>query len=109
MIIIAVEATDLVFALDSIPAVLAITRDPFIAYTSNIFAVLGLRSLFFALSGMLDRFRLLHYGLGVILAFVAMKMLLSRWVHVNVGYFAGSDCGDFGDLYCGFADRRPTT
>jgi tellurite resistance protein TerC len=64
--------------------VLAITRDPFIAYTSNIFAVLGLRSLFFALSGMLDRFRLLHYGLGVILAFVAMKMLLSRWLHVNV-------------------------
>jgi len=85
MIVIAVEATDLVFALDSIPAVLAITRDPFIAYTSNIFAVIGLRSLFFALSGMLDRFRLLHYGLGVILAFVAMKMLLSRWVHVNVG------------------------
>ncbi len=85
MIVIAVEATDLVFALDSIPAVLAITRDPFIAYTSNIFAVLGLRSLFFALSGMLDRFRLLHYGLGVILGFVAMKMLLSRWVHVQVG------------------------
>jgi len=85
MIVVAVEATDLVFALDSIPAVLAITRDPFIAYTSNIFAVLGLRSLFFALSGMLDRFRLLHYGLGVILAFVAAKMLLSRWVHVNVG------------------------
>lgn len=85
LIILAVEATDLVFALDSIPAVLAITRDPFIAYTSNIFAVLGLRSLFFALSGMLDRFRLLHYGLGVILAFVAAKMLLSRWVHVNVG------------------------
>jgi len=84
LIILAVEATDLVFALDSIPAVLAITRDPFIAYTSNIFAVLGLRSLFFALSGMLDRFRLLHYGLGVILAFVAMKMLLSRWLHVNV-------------------------
>ena len=85
MIIVAVEATDLVFALDSIPAVLAITRDPFIAYTSNIFAVLGLRSLFFALSGMLDRFRLLHYGLGVILAFVALKMLTSRWMHVDVG------------------------
>src|ERR1700722_14001872 len=85
MIILAVEATDLVFALDSIPAVLAITRDPFIAYTSNIFAILGLRSLFFALSGMLDRFRLLHYGLGVILGFVAVKMLLARWVHINVG------------------------
>jgi tellurite resistance protein TerC len=85
LIVAAVEATDLVFALDSIPAVLAITRDPFIAYTSNIFAVLGLRSLFFALSGVLDRFRLLHYGLGVILGFVALKMLLARWVHVNVG------------------------
>jgi tellurite resistance protein TerC len=84
LIIIAVEATDLVFALDSIPAVLAITRDPFIAYTSNIFAVLGLRSLFFALSGMLDRFRLLHYGLGVILGFVALKMLLARWLHISV-------------------------
>jgi len=84
MIVLAVEATDLVFALDSIPAVLAITRDPFIAYTSNIFAILGLRSLFFALSGMLDRFRLLHYGLGIILGFVALKMLLARWVHVNV-------------------------
>jgi len=84
LIILAVEATDLVFALDSIPAVLAITRDPFIAYTSNIFAVLGLRSLFFALSGMMDRFRLLHYGLGLILGFVALKMLLARWVHVNV-------------------------
>ncbi len=84
LIVLAVEATDLVFALDSIPAVLAITRDPFIAYTSNIFAVLGLRSLFFALSGMLDRFRLLHYGLGVILAFVAVKMLAARWVHISV-------------------------
>ena len=84
LIILAVEATDLVFALDSIPAVLAITRDPFIAYTSNIFAVLGLRSLFFALSGMMDRFRLLHYGLGLILGFVALKMLMARWIHVNV-------------------------
>lgn len=84
IIVLAVEATDLVFALDSIPAVLAITRDPFIAYTSNIFAVLGLRSLFFAISGMLDRFRLLHYGLAFILGFVALKMLLAKWMHVNV-------------------------
>lgn len=84
IIVLAVEATDLVFALDSIPAVLAITRDPFIAYTSNIFAVLGLRSLFFALSGLLDRFHLLHFGLAFILGFVALKMLLSKWLHVNV-------------------------
>jgi tellurite resistance protein TerC len=89
LLVVAVEATDLVFALDSIPAVLAITRDPFVAYTSNIFAVLGLRSLFFALSGMLDRFRLLHYGLGAILAFVAAKMLLAHWVQVNVGVSLG--------------------
>jgi tellurite resistance protein TerC len=84
IIMLAVEATDLVFALDSIPAVLAITRDPFIAYTSNIFAVLGLRSLFFALSGLLERFRLLHYGLAFILGFVALKMLLTKWLHVSV-------------------------
>jgi len=84
LIVVAVEATDLVFALDSIPAVLAITRDPFLAYTSNIFAVLGLRSLFFALSGLLDRFRLLHYGLALILGFVAVKMLLAKWAHVSV-------------------------
>ncbi|QNI32128.1 TerC/Alx family metal homeostasis membrane protein [Alloacidobacterium dinghuense] len=83
-VILAVEATDLVFALDSIPAVLAITRDPFIVYTSNIFAILGLRSLYFVLAGMLDKLRLLHYGLAVILAFVALKMLLVYWVEVPV-------------------------
>ncbi len=82
LVIAAVEATDLIFALDSIPAVLAVTRDPFIAFTSNIFAVLGLRSLYFALSSMLDRFRLLHYGLACILAFVAFKMLAERWVTI---------------------------
>ena len=84
LIVLAVEATDLIFALDSIPAVLAITRDTFIVYTSNIFAILGLRSLYFALSSALDRLRLLHYGLALILAFVAVKMLLTRWVQVPV-------------------------
>ncbi|MGC1296482.1 MAG: TerC/Alx family metal homeostasis membrane protein [Alloacidobacterium sp.] len=83
-VILAVEATDLIFALDSIPAVLAITRDPFIVYTSNIFAILGLRSLFFVLAGLLDKLRLLHYGLAVILAFVALKMLLAHWIEVPV-------------------------
>jgi tellurite resistance protein TerC len=83
-VILAVEATDLIFALDSIPAVLAITRDPFIVYTSNIFAILGLRSLYFVLAGLLDKLRLLHYGLAVILAFVALKMLLVRWIEVPV-------------------------
>jgi len=82
LVILAVEATDLVFALDSIPAVLAVTRDPWIAFTSNIFAVLGLRSLYFAMAGLLERIPLLHYGLGCILAFVAFKMLAERWVTI---------------------------
>lgn len=83
-VILAVEATDLIFAIDSIPAVLAISRDPFVVYTSNIFAILGLRSLYFVLAGLLDKLRLLHYGLAVILAFVALKMLLAHWVEVPV-------------------------
>lgn len=75
--LLAVETTDLVFAVDSIPAVMSITLDPFIVYTSNILAILGLRSLYFALQGCLDQFRFLHYGLGAILAFVGVKMLLN--------------------------------
>jgi tellurite resistance protein TerC len=82
LVIAAIEATDLVFALDSIPAVLAVTRNSWIAFTSNIFAVLGLRSLYFALSSMLDRFHLLRYGLACILAFVAFKMLAGRWIEI---------------------------
>ncbi len=82
LVVMAVEATDLLFALDSIPAVLAITRDPFIGYTSNIFAILGLRSLYFGLAGMLEKLRLLHYGLAVILMFVAAKMLAAKWVEI---------------------------
>jgi tellurite resistance protein TerC len=89
LIVLAVEATDLVFALDSVPAVLAITRDTFIVYTSNIFAILGLRSLYFALSSALDRLRLLHYGLALILAFVAIKMILTRWVDIPIGWSLG--------------------
>jgi tellurite resistance protein TerC len=85
LVILAVEGTDLVFALDSIPAVLAVTRNPWIAFTSNIFAVLGLRSLYFAVASMLDRFHLLHYGLACILAFVAFKMLAVHWIDVPVG------------------------
>ena len=84
LIVLAVEATDLVFALDSIPAVLAITRNIFIVYTSNIFAILGLRSLYFALSSALDKLRLLHYGLAVILGFVGIKMLINRWYEIPV-------------------------
>ena len=81
-VILAVEVTDLLFATDSIPAVLSVTRNPFVAYTSNVMAILGLRSIYFALAGMLERFRNLHYGLGAILAFAALKMLLARWIEV---------------------------
>lgn len=83
-VIVAVEFTDLLFAVDSIPAVLAVSRDPFVVYTSNIAAILGLRSLYFALAGLLDRLRYLHYGLGALLAFVAIKMLASRWLDVPI-------------------------
>jgi len=83
-VIIAVEVTDLLFALDSIPAVLAVSHDPFIVYTSNIAAILGLRSLYFALAALLDRFRYLHYGLGVLLSFVAFKMLAAHWLDVPI-------------------------
>jgi tellurite resistance protein TerC len=82
IVLLVVESTDVVFAVDSIPAILAITRDPFIVYTSNVFAILGLRALYFALSGMIGRFEHLHYGLGVLLAFVGVKMLLSDVVHL---------------------------
>jgi tellurite resistance protein TerC len=81
-VILAVEATDLLFATDSIPAVLSVTHNPFAAYTSNVAAILGLRSLYFALAAMLDKFRFLHFGLGAILAFAALKMLAARWIDV---------------------------
>ena len=83
-VIVAVEVTDLLFATDSIPAVLAVTHNPFIAYTSNIAAVLGLRSLYFALAEMLDRFRYLHLGLGALLGFIALKMLLAHWIEIPI-------------------------
>jgi tellurite resistance protein TerC len=83
-VIVAVEVTDLLFAVDSIPAVLAVSRDPFVVYTSNIAAILGLRSLYFALASLLDRLRYLHYGLGALLAFIALKMLAAHWLDVSI-------------------------
>jgi len=83
-VILAVEFTDVLFAFDSIPAVLAVSHNPFVVYTSNIAAILGLRSLYFSLAALLDRFRFLHYGLGVLLAFVALKMLAARWIEVPI-------------------------
>lgn len=88
-VLVMIEATDIVFALDSIPAVFAITRDPFIVFTSNIFAVLGLRALFFLLAGMLGRFRYLKVGLGLVLAFVGVKMLLVDLVRVPIALSLG--------------------
>jgi tellurite resistance protein TerC len=81
--LVAIELTDLVFAIDSIPAVLSITRHPFIAYTSNIMAVMGLRSLYFVLAHLLKRLRYLHYGLAAVLAFAAIKMLAAKWWEVG--------------------------
>jgi tellurite resistance protein TerC len=81
--LLAIETADIVFALDSIPAVLSITRVPFLAYTSNILAVMGLRSLFFLLAQMLRQLRFLHFGLAAILAFAALRMLAARWLEVG--------------------------
>lgn len=83
-VILAVEVTDLLFAVDSIPAVLAVSRNPFVIYTSNIMAILGLRSLYFALASLLDRFRYLHFGLGALLGFIALKMLAAPWIDIPV-------------------------
>lgn len=80
--LVAVEAMDIIFAVDSVPAVLAITRNTFIVYSSNVFAILGLRALYFALAGILPRFRFLHQGLATILVFVGAKMSLSEWLPI---------------------------
>ena len=84
LVLVLVEATDLIFAIDSIPAIFGVTTDPFIVFTSNIFAVLGLRSLYFLLAAVVDRFHLLKYGLAVILSFVGAKMLLDHVVHIDI-------------------------
>ncbi len=78
VVLLLVEITDVIFAVDSIPAIFAVTTDPFIVYTSNVFAILGLRSLYFALAGVMDKFHYLKIGLGVVLAFVGVKMLLAH-------------------------------
>lgn len=92
-VLLMLETTDVVFAVDSIPAVFGITRDPLIVYTSNIFAILGLRSLFFVLAGIMDLFRFLKYGLAVILSFVGVKMLIADLfvvpIPVSLGIIAG--------------------
>ncbi len=87
--VVLIEGADLIFALDSIPAVFAVTRDPFLVYSSNIFAILGLRSLYFLLAGVIDRVHLLKYGLAGVLGFVGVKMLIAGFVHVPIGLSLG--------------------
>ena len=82
LVLLVVEWTDLIFAIDSIPAIFAVTRDPFLVYSSNIFAILGLRALFFVLAGMLDKFTYLKPAVALILVFVGIKMLASYWIHL---------------------------
>jgi tellurite resistance protein TerC len=85
VVLVVLDLMDLAFAVDSVPAVFAVTRDPFIVYTSNICAILGLRSLYFLLAGVADRFRFIHYGLAAVLCFIGMKMLLADVVHISNG------------------------
>lgn len=84
LVLVLVEFTDLIFAVDSIPAIFGITRDPFIVFTSNIFAILGLRSMYFLLAAVVEKFYLLKYGLAVILSFIGVKMLGEPWFHIDI-------------------------
>jgi tellurite resistance protein TerC len=89
IVLMAVEVADLMFAVDSIPAVLAVTKDPFIVYSSNIFAILGLRAMYFVLAPIINKFHYLHYALGVILVFVGSKMLFDHIWHMPIVYALG--------------------
>jgi tellurite resistance protein TerC len=90
LVLITIEWTDLIFAVDSIPAVFAVTRDPFLVYSSNIFAVIGLRALFFVLADMIDKFDYLKYGVALVLVFVGLKMLVSYWFHPHIAISLGA-------------------
>lgn len=89
VVLVVIETTDLIFAVDSIPAILAITTDEFLVYSSNAFAILGLRALYFALSGVMKLFHFLHYGLAAILSFVGVKMLIADFYHIPTPYALG--------------------
>lgn len=89
VILLVVESTDIVFAVDSIPAILAISRDPFIVYTSNVFAILGLRALYFALAQLMKLFHHLHYGLSLILVLIGIKMIIAHFIHIPTAITLG--------------------
>lgn len=93
IVLLVIETTDVLFAVDSIPAILAITLNAFIVYTSNVFAILGLRSMYFAVSGLMKIFRFLHYGLAVVLILVGLKMLASDYVRIPIGVMLGTVAG----------------
>ena len=85
LVLVMIETTDIAFATDSIPAIFAVTRDTVIIYTSNIFAVIGLRSLYFVVAGFMKEFRYLKYGLSIVLGFIGMKMLIEPWLEIHIG------------------------
>jgi tellurite resistance protein TerC len=111
-----VETTDVVFALDSIPAIFGVTNDPFLVFTSNVFAILGLRSLYFVLASMMGYFRLLKYGLALVLVFIGAKMVgehwLKRWLgdqltNVSLGFVVGIILTSMiGSIILGWQERR---
>ncbi len=109
IVLLMVETTDVVFAVDSIPAILSITHNAFIVYTSNVFAILGLRALYFVLAGMLDSFHYLKYGLSVVLVFVGVKMLLEGWGYdVSTGVSLGAVAGILAlSIIASLLHRRP--
>lgn len=83
VVLLMIETTDIVFAVDSIPAAFGVSRDPFILYSSNVMAILGLRALYFVLLSIMDKFWLLKYGIGLVLSFIGAKMLIGHWVHIS--------------------------
>lgn len=96
LVLVMIELSDVVFAVDSIPAIFAVTTDPFIVLTSNIFAILGLRAMYFLLADIADRFVFLKYGLAFVLTFIGVKMLIVHWVHVPIPVSLGVIFGALG-------------
>ncbi|MGH7590880.1 MAG: TerC/Alx family metal homeostasis membrane protein [Gemmatimonadales bacterium] len=107
LVLLTIEWTDLVFAIDSIPAVFAVTRDPFIVYSSNVFAILGLRALFFLVAGLLDTFRYLKPGVAIVLLFVGLKMAASPFLHIPIGISLGVIVGVLAGAVA-LSRRRPS-
>jgi tellurite resistance protein TerC len=93
LILLVVESTDLIFAVDSIPAIFAVTRDPFIVYTSNVFAILGLRALYFLLANVMDKFQYLKFGLSAVLVFIGVKMVIVDFYKIPIGISLGVVAG----------------